>query len=357
MLRLRNIALGLDEPEALLREKAEQALRTKVTDIKVVKRAIDARRKTDVHFVYTVDILSPNEASILANHKDAAIAPVNDYAPPTPSFLPEERPIVVGFGPAGMFAALALALAGLQPIVLERGESVENRALKVEQLRREGTLDPESNIQFGEGGAGTFSDGKLNTGVKDRRIPWILEQMAAAGAPKEILIEAKPHIGTDRLPGMCANIRKRIESLGGEVRFSTTLQALQVSGGKLTGAETSAGTVPCSHLILACGHSARDTFEMLCKLIPVSKKAFAMGVRIEHLQEDINKAQYGPFAGHPALPPADNSLAVELPNGRRCYTFCMCPGGQVVAAASEKGSVCTNGASPFGRDYVNCKGM
>ena len=353
MIRLRNVALGLDESEDLLREKAERALKTKVTDIKIVRRAVDARRKSDVHFVYTVDITTNNEASALARCRDAAPAPVNDYAPPAPASLPDDRPVVVGFGPAGMFAALALAMGGLRPIVLERGESVRDRAAKVALLRREGILDPESNIQFGEGGAGAFSDGKLSTGVKDKRIPWVLGQLAAAGAPVDITYEAKPHIGTDRLPEVCVNIRRRIESLGGEVRFSTKLTGLQVSGGRLAGAETSAGTISCSRLILACGHSARDTFEILCKLIPMSPKAYAMGVRIEHLQADTDRAQYGPFAGHPALPPADYALAAELPGGRRCYTFCMCPGGEIVPAASEPGMVCTNGASPYLRNYVN----
>ncbi len=353
MIRLRNVALGLDEPQELLRDKAERLLKTKVSDVKIVRRAVDARRKQDVHFVYTLNVTARDEATALARCRDASPAPVNDYAPPVPAALSEGRPIVVGFGPAGMFAALALAMAGLRPIVLERGEDAAARAAKVERLRREGVLDPESNIQFGEGGAGAFSDGKLNTGVKDRRIPWVLERLAEAGAPVDITYDAKPHIGTDLLPGVCANIRKRIESLGGEVRFSTRLDSLETANGRLTAAVTNAGALPCSRLILACGHSARDTFEVLCKLVPMAPKPFAMGVRIEHLQADTDRAQYGPFAGHPALPPADYALAAELPDGRRCYTFCMCPGGEVVPAASEPGMVCTNGASPYKRNYVN----
>ena len=353
MIRLRNVALGLDEPPELLRDRAEQLLKAKVSDVKIVRRAVDARRKQDVHFVYTLDLSVRDEASALVRCRDASPAPVNDYAPPVPAVLPEDRPIVVGFGPAGMFAALALAMAGMRPIVLERGEDAAARAEKVARLRREGVLDPESNIQFGEGGAGAFSDGKLNTGVKDRRIPWVLERLAETGAPVDITYDAKPHIGTDLLPGVCVNIRKRIEALGGEVRFSTRLEALETANGRLTAAVTTAGALPCSQLILACGHSARDTFEVLCKLIPMAPKPFAMGVRIEHLQSDTDRAQYGPFAGHPALPPADYALAAELPDGRRCYTFCMCPGGEVVPAASEPGMVCTNGASPYRRNYVN----
>ena len=353
MIRLRNVPLGLDEDESLLRDRAEQKLKTKVTDMKIVRRAVDARRKSDVHFVYTLDVTARDEASALARCRDASPAPADDYAPPVPARLPANRPVVVGFGPAGMFAALALALAGLRPIVLERGQDAASRSAKVEKLRREGVLDPESNIQFGEGGAGAFSDGKLSTGVKDRRIPWVLEQLAAAGAPADITFDAKPHIGTDLLPGVCAAIRRRVTDLGGEVRFSTALLGLETAKGRLTGAVTARETIPCSRLILAVGHSARDTFEMLCKRIPMAPKPFAMGVRIEHLQSDTDRAQYGPFAGHPALGPADYALACQLPGGRRCYTFCMCPGGQVVPAASEPGMVCTNGASPHDRNYVN----
>lgn len=354
MIRLRNVSLPLDGDEAALKAAAEQSLGGSVRSLTVVRRAIDARKKSDVHFVYTLDVSMKNEATALARCRDAAPAPEGLWHPPAFAGSLDSRPVVVGFGPGGMFAALMLALAGLRPIVLERGEAAEARTEKVSRLRETGQLDPESNIQFGEGGAGAFSDGKLSTGVKDRRIPWILTQLVEAGAPADILTDAKPHIGTDLLPGVCAGIRRRIIALGGEVRFSTRVTSLVAENGRLTAAETNRGLVPSRSLILACGHSARDTFEMLCKFnIPLSPKPFAMGVRIEHLQRDIDKTQYGPFAGHPKLPAADYSLACQLSNGRRCYTFCMCPGGEVVPAASEEGRVCTNGASPSKRNYVN----
>ncbi len=354
MIRLRNISLSPDQEEYALLQKAEQLTKAPVLSWKIARRSVDARKKQDVRRIYTLDVTVKDESAVLARCREATPTPEDRYAPPVPDHLPEDRPVIVGFGPAGMFAGLALAIAGLRPIVLERGEPSEQRRETVARMRREGILDPESNIQFGEGGAGAFSDGKLTTGVKNPRIPWVLARLIEAGAPAEIAFDAKPHIGTDLLPGICAAIRQRIQALGGEVRFSQKLVGLESERGRLTAAVTKQERIPCSRLILACGHSARDTFEVLCKLsIPMAPKAFAMGLRIEHLQADTDKAQYGPFAGHPNLPPADYSLAWELPNGRRCYTFCMCPGGEVVPAASEPGRVCVNGASPYKRNYVN----
>ncbi|MGM9615539.1 MAG: NAD(P)/FAD-dependent oxidoreductase [Oscillospiraceae bacterium] len=354
MIRLRNITLTPDEPFERLREKAEKELHCAVSGLTIARRSVDARKKNDVRFVYTVDVTVKDERGALARCKDAAPVVPYHYDLPVPHHIPEKRPVIVGFGPAGMFAGLVLALAGMRPIILERGEDAETRTKKVARMREAGLLDPESNIQFGEGGAGAFSDGKLTTGVKNPRIPWVLEQLVEAGAPVDIKYEAKPHIGTDLLPGICAEIRKKITALGGEVWFSQKLVGLESDAGQITAAVTETGRIPCSRLILACGHSARDTFEILCKLsIPMSPKAFAMGARIEHWQADTDRAQYGAFAGHPNLPPSDYSLACTLPNGRRCYTFCMCPGGEVVPAASEDGRVCVNGASPHDRNYVN----
>ena len=356
MIRIRNLILTPDEPEELLCRRAEEKIGGPVSLLRPVRRGVDARKKSDVHFVYTVEACcgAEREKELLAAGNDVTAAPEDTYTLPACERLPSRRPVVVGFGPAGMFAALALAQAGLCPLVLERGEPAEQRAQTVRLMRERGLFNPESNIQFGEGGAGAFSDGKLTTGVKDRRIPPVLRELVAAGAPANIQVDAKPHIGTDLLPGICANLRKKIIALGGEVRFGVKLLSLRTEQGRLAGLETTAGFIAADRLILACGHSARDTFEALCAQgIPMQPKAFAMGVRIEHLQSEINKAQYGPFAEHPALPAADYALACELANGRRCYTFCMCPGGEVVAAAGEEGLLCTNGASPNARSLPN----
>ena len=248
--------------------------------------------------------------------------------------------MVVGFGPAGMFAALVLAIAGWKPLVLERGDDAETRHEKVEKFWKTGVLDTRSNVQFGEGGAGTFSDGKLNTGVNNVRIGWVLEQFVKAGAREEILYDAKPHVGTDILLTVVQNLRKRIIALGGEVRFNAQVVGLLSENGQLTGLELADGsTVECNTAVFAIGHSARDTFEMLLKReVPMEPKPFAMGVRIEHKQTMVDASQYG--AVNPVLPPADYKLVQHLEDGT-VYTFCMCPGGHVVAAASEEGRVVT----------------
>jgi uncharacterized FAD-dependent dehydrogenase len=295
-----------------------------------------------------------NEAKILKQSgcKRAALAPADFYRLPKLGVVPEKRPVVVGFGPAGMFAALVLALAGLKPLVLERGEDAQSRHEKVERFFASGQLDTKSNVQFGEGGAGTFSDGKLNTGVNNPRIGWILEQLVAAGAGEDILFDAKPHVGTDVLLTVVQNIRRRIIALGGEVRFLAQVTGLRQVEGRLTGLEVNDEEwIDCDHVILAIGHSARDTFRMLLEQrIPMEPKPFSMGVRIEHQQKMVDLAQYG-MENH-ALPPADYKLVRHLEQGT-VYTFCMCPGGYVVAAASEEGRVVTNGMSYADRGGVN----
>lgn len=364
MLRIPEIILPLDADEKELIRRVALRLRVKpdeVARIKFVKKSVDARKKSDVHFLCTVDaVLKKPEKAVLAACRDTKICAAVPYLYQTPPFRKlAKRPVVVGFGPAGMFAALVLAQAGQQPIVLERGAAVEEREREVQRFWSGGSLDPESNVQFGEGGAGTFSDGKLNTGTKDRRARKVLEEFYAAGAPEEILYQAKPHIGTDKLPGVVKNIRKAIISLGGEVRFHTKLdQILQKDGAacgvRMVSAETGTDELETDAVILAIGHSARDTFETLCESgLPMEQKPFSVGARIEHLQRSVNTAQYGRFAGHPALGAADYKLAVHLKNGRGVYTFCMCPGGTVVAAASEQGGLVTNGMSVFARDGVN----
>ncbi len=358
MIRIREISMPPEHNAAQLSYEAARLLRisnSAVRKVRLVRRSVDARKKPDIKIVYTIDVqVDGNEKKILKQSgcKRADIAPVSYYKIPKTTADPEKRPVVVGFGPAGMFAALVLALAGLRPLVLERGEDAATRNEKVERVFATGELDTKSNVQFGEGGAGTFSDGKLNTGVNNPRIGWILEQFVAAGAREDILFDAKPHVGTDVLLTVVQNLRRRIISLGGEVRFCSQVTDILRENGHITGLQINGKeTVDCDKVIFAIGHSARDTFRMLHEIgIPMEPKPFSMGVRIEHLQNRIDAAQYGKI--DPVLPPADYKLVKHLAD-ETVYTFCMCPGGYVVAAASEEGRVVTNGMSYADRDGVN----
>ncbi len=361
MIRLNDIRLPLDYTEESLRKAAALQLRLPADAIRCVslyKRSIDARKKDRICFLASLDVkLHQNEKGIASKCRNATVMEEYFYSLPSCRKL-DKRPVIIGSGPCGLFAGLILAQAGQCPILVERGRDVDRRTADVAAFRTGGILNTSSNIQFGEGGAGTFSDGKLNTGTKDSRIRKVLLEFAAHGAPEEILYLAKPHIGTDKLKQTVRNLRKTITRLGGTYLFETTLSGLRIKDGTITGAELTGPEgktlLETEHVILAVGHSARDTFVMLQQQrIAMEQKPFAMGVRIEHLQEAINRSQYGSFAGHPALGAADYKLAVHLPDGRGVFTFCMCPGGTVVAAASEEGQLVTNGMSEFARNQRN----
>ena len=359
MILVRDLRLMPGEPVEALRPRAAKKLRVfedKIGELHLVKRSLDARKKDDIHYVCSVAVSVSGEDKLLKHLNSGDAAPYAEPKLDIPAFTPEQPPVVVGFGPGGMFAALVLAMAGARPIVIERGRDAISRKALVDAFRAGGALDTECNVQFGEGGAGTFSDGKLNTGVKDARMGWMLRQFVLHGAPESIIYDAKPHIGTDILIDVVQNIRKDIIARGGQVLFETKLTALEIEGGAVCGASVTDAdgerVIPCSALILAIGHSARDTFEtLLGQGVPMEAKPFSMGVRIEHRQTDIDFSQYGRQRGE--LPPADYSLNVHLPDGSSAYTFCMCPGGEVFAAASELGGVVTNGMSYSKRDGEN----
>ena len=365
MLRITEFKLPIDHSDEQLRPAllAHLGLTSdELLDFTLFKRSYDARKKNaELCFIYTIDFQVTDEAALLARFPDdrhLSIAPDTAYKPvgQAPAEL-SERPIVVGFGPCGIFAGLLLAQQGFKPIILERGKSVRERTKDTWGLWRKNVLNPESNVQFGEGGAGTFSDGKLYSQIKDPKHLGrkVLQEFVKAGAPEEIMYVSKPHIGTFRLTGVVADMRQQIEALGGEVRFEQKVSDVLIEDGQLRGVVLDSGEQLASrHVILALGHSARDTFRMLhSRGVYMEAKPFSVGFRIEHPQSLIDRARLGKFAGHPKLGAADYKLVHHAKNGRSVYSFCMCPGGTVVAATSEPNRVVTNGMSQYSRNERN----
>jgi len=366
MIRINNIKANLDINLDGLREivSIQTGLDTQyIKSIKVAKKSIDARNKTNIYFVYSLDIEVYGDEkyiySILA-WKDIELLKPLPTLSMQPRYSSKLRPLIVGTGPAGMFAGLALAEMGLNPILLERGKEVNARQREIKTFWQYGKLNPNTNVQFGEGGAGTFSDGKLMTGIKKSPLMHkVMQELVAAGAPEEILYLAKPHIGTDNLIKVVQNIRHKIISLGGEYRFEHHVIDLIIKNNQIQAvlvqkSDGSIEEIATDYVILALGHSARDTFQMLYNRgLQIEQKPFSIGARIEHSQSMINQSQYGRYANHPVLGAADYKMAVHYPDGRSAYTFCMCPGGCVVAAASENGHLVTNGMSEFARDKSN----
>src|SRR4051794_15402184 len=358
MLRLTELKLPLDHAPDALRDAVLARLGIAPDDLlslAIVRRGYDARRRSAISLVYAVDAALRDEAAVLARfagNPRIGVAPDTGYRFPVRVAAPPVRPIVIGTGPCGLMAALTLAQMGFRPLILERGKLVRERTRDTWGLWRRGVLDPESNVQFGEGGAGTFSDGKLYSGIKDPRhlTRKLLTEFVEAGAPEEILWVSKPHIGTFRLVTVVEGIRAKIESLGGEYRFGARVDDIVLDAHRHVRGVVLAdgGQIDASAVVLAIGHSARDTFHMLHRRgVSVVPKPFSIGVRIEHPQSLIDKARFGAFASHPVLGAADYKLVHHAGNGRSVYSFCMCPGGRVVAATSEIGSVATNGMSQY----------
>ena len=339
---------NVDNVEELVYSK----VRCKNNERKIITKSfIDARKKDNVKVIYRVDTLSDKEFSNLSNLNASEALPLIGRSIKDSS----DRPVIVGFGPAGMYAGLVLARYGLQPIIIEKGSRVDKRSKDVNTYRTTGQINVNSNIQFGEGGAGTFSDGKLYTGVSSGLKGFIGDVMVKYGAPSDITFDSHPHVGTDNLVNVVSGIREEIISLGGEVLFDTTLEDIVITNNQVTAVKTSCGDIPCKSLMLAIGHSSRETVRMIyAKSIAMENKPFSVGVRIEHLRRDIDIAQYGfDTANYKNIYAANYKLAVDTCTGKKLYTFCMCPGGEVIAAASEKEAICTNGMSYRARDGRN----
>jgi hypothetical protein len=364
MLRVTDISLPIDHKLDELGRAIAGILGVfphEIIGYEIQRKAVDARKQNHIVFVYSVDVDCRSESAILDRidtKGNISIRPELDYTFITASKGDiRERPVVIGAGPCGLFAGLLLAQMGLRPILLERGKSVSERAKDVYSFWKTGVLDVESNVQFGEGGAGAFSDGKLTTQIKDKsnRCRKVIRELIAAGAPEEIAFSYKPHIGTDRLMTVVAGLRRQIESLGGQVRMQSKVTDIVIQDGSVRCIELDGGErIETDHIILAVGHSARDTFEMLkTRGVAMEAKAFSIGLRIEHPQDMIDKSQYGKFAGNKALGAADYKLVHHARSGRSAYSFCMCPGGEVIGSSSEAGGVVTNGMSVYARNRTN----
>lgn len=360
-IRISPVTLSLNEEETALQKKAAEALQVttdRVQEFRIVKKSLDARRKNRIHFVYAVELSLPLEQEKKSLRQPPSKLKIEEVPPltPQPPFLIKKRlphrPLIVGTGPAGLFAALKLTRSGLPPLILERGKEVPARVEDVNRFWEEGSLEVESNVQFGEGGAGTFSDGKLYTRLHDPRVSEILADLVRFGAPSDILYLQRPHIGTDRLRRVVVAMRCFLQEKGAEFRFQARVTGFLMTQGKLHGVIVNGKEeIPTSILLLGLGHSARDTYRMLKDMsVDMEPKPFAIGLRVEHPQKLIDQIQYGPSAGHPRLPPAEYHLAYRSSKGRAVFSFCMCPGGSVIGATAERGKMVTNGMSLFRRD-------